>query len=58
MQKERDKLWEVLLIIKNKGISGFENPQTLKMTNDAKVKKWLPSNIQIQGTVNKLLSKD
>lgn len=39
MQKERDKLWEGLLITKNPGISGFENAQTLKMTYDAKIKK-------------------
>lgn len=36
--KRRDKLWEGLLITKNPGISGFENPHTFKMTYVAKIK--------------------
>ena len=55
MQKERDKLWEGLLITK---VPRFENSQTFKMTSDAKAKKWLVSKVQIQGTVSKIWSRD
>lgn len=55
MQKERDKLWEGLLITEE---PEFENSQAFKMTNDGKVKKWLLNKVQIQGTLSKIWSRD
>lgn len=48
-------MWEGLLITKE---PGFEISQIFKMASDARVKKWLASKVQIQGTVGKILSRD
>ena len=53
MPEERNKLKEELLNKKEPGINDFENSCLLKMANDAKIKKWLPSKEEIQGIARK-----
>ena len=58
MGEERDELREGLLNRRSQDAMVLKNLQTLQPANNSKSKKWLLSQVQIQGTVRKTGSEN